>query len=60
MKGFAKAKGHVRLKETSARRLVLEWLENRDIGPMNLSKLLDFVTLNILSAVLYARLKVTT
>ena len=37
MKGFAKAKGHVRLKETSARRLVLEWLENRDIGPMNLS-----------------------
>lgn len=50
MKGFANAKGHVRLKETSARRVVLEWLENRDIGPMNLinTELLDFVALNIL------------
>jgi len=47
MKGFANAKGHARLKETSASRVVLEWLENRDIGPMNLRKLLDFVALNI-------------
>ena len=39
MKGFANAKGHVRLKETSAHRVVLEWLENRDIGPMNLSNM---------------------